>query len=135
MGSYLSRNRAWVYIAFYDEYVGRHINTCAGLSLVCLIPLYLYGIHVNRIGEENSNHFMYNWQYFDKRNRLCHNMIMEHFEVHKENLEDLIVELDKYGPKVFTDIPERKRRSLITVDDLALIDEMSGLNLFLNNFL
>lgn len=78
---------------------------------------------------------MYNWQYFDKRNRLCHNMIMEHFEVHKENLEDLIVELDKYGPKVFTDIPERKRRSLITVDDLALIDEMSGLNLFLNNFL
>jgi exonuclease III len=28
MGTYLTRTRAWVYIAFYDEYVGRHINTC-----------------------------------------------------------------------------------------------------------
>ena len=84
MGSYFTRTRAWVYIAFYDEYVGRHINTCAGLSIVCIIPLYLYGIHVNRISEENCNHFLYNWLYFDKRSRLCHNMVMEHFEVHKE---------------------------------------------------
>lgn len=84
MGSYFSRTRAWVYIAFYDEYVGRHINTCALLSIGCLIPLYLYGIHVNRIGEENANHYYYNWAFFDKRNRLCHNMMMEHFEVHKE---------------------------------------------------
>jgi hypothetical protein len=30
-----------VYVAFYDEYVGRHINTCAGLSLLFTIPLYL----------------------------------------------------------------------------------------------
>ncbi|TNV78374.1 hypothetical protein FGO68_gene11221 [Halteria grandinella] len=41
MGAYTSRNRAWVYVAFYDEYVGRHINTCAGLSLLFTIPLYL----------------------------------------------------------------------------------------------
>ena len=106
MGSYFTRTRAWVYIAFYDEYVGRHINTCAGLSICCIIPLYLYGIHVNRISEENCNHYLYNWQYFDKRNRMCHNMVMEHFEVHKEQLEDLIVDLDKRGPKVFSDIPE-----------------------------
>ena len=126
MGSWTSRTRAWVYVAFYDEYIGRHINTCAGLSLFCLVPLYLYGINVNRYGEENSNHMYYNWSYFDKRNRLCHNMIMEHFEVHKEQLEDLIVELDRYGPKILTDIPEPRNTEDITLDDFALIDELSG---------
>lgn len=135
MGSYLTRTRAWVYIAFYDEYVGRHINTCTLLTISCLAPLYLYGIHVNRLDEENSNHFLYNWQFFDKRNRLCHNMVMEHFEVHKEQLEDLIVDLDKYGPKIFTDIPEPTRVNAITMDDFALIDELSGLTLFLDNIL
>ena len=49
MGSYLTRTRAWVYIAFYDEYVGRHINTCAGASILFFIPAYLYGIHINRL--------------------------------------------------------------------------------------
>ena len=135
MGTYFTRTRAWVYIAFYDEYVGRHIHTCAGLSLFFIVPLYLYGIHVNRISENNCNHFLYNWQYFDKRNRLCHNMIMEHFEVHKEALEDLIVDLDKRGPKVFADIPDATRLDAITLDDFALIDEMSGLNDFLDNFM
>jgi hypothetical protein len=33
-------------------------------------------------------------------------MVMEHFEVHKEALEDLIVDLDKRGPRVFSDIPD-----------------------------
>ena len=135
MGSWLTRNRAWVYIAFYDEYVGRHINTSALATLCCLVPLYLYGIHVNRTAETCANHFLYNWQYFDKRSRLCHNMVMEHFEVHKEHLEDLIVDLEKYGPKIFADIPERREQDIITMDDLALIDEMSGLTLFLDNFL
>ena len=62
-------------------------------------------------------------------------MIMEHFEVHKEQLEDLIIDLDKYGPKIFSDIPESHRVDALTLDDFALIDEMSGLNLFLDNFL
>ena len=53
MGTWFTRTRAWVYIAFYDEYVGRHINTCAGASICFFIPLYLYGIHVNRISDEN----------------------------------------------------------------------------------
>ena len=48
MGSYLSRNRAWVYIAFYDEYVGRHINTSVGSSILFMFPMYLYGIKLNR---------------------------------------------------------------------------------------
>ncbi|CDW91176.1 UNKNOWN [Stylonychia lemnae] len=136
MGSYFTRTRAWWYIAFYDEYVGRHINTSAGLSILLIIPLYLYGIQVNRLGEQNCNHLMYNWQFFDKRNRLCHNMIMEHFEVHKENLEDVLVELDKRGPKVFTELPpEVEDNQPITMDDFALIDEISGLNQFMDNFM
>ena len=39
---------------------------------------------------------MYKWQFWDKRNRLCHNMIMEHFDLHKEQLEDLVVDLVKH---------------------------------------
>lgn len=41
MGTWVSRTRAWCYIAFYDEYVGRHINTSVGGSVIFLIPFYL----------------------------------------------------------------------------------------------
>ncbi len=66
---------------------------------------------------------------------MCHNMIMEHFEVHKELLEDLVLELDKHGPKVFADLPDIEYEVPITMDDFALIDEMSGLNKFLDDFM
>ena len=63
-------------------------------------------------------------------------MCMEHFEVHKEHLEELLVDLDKYGPKVLIDIPEGKRMiDPVTLDDFALIDELSGLNSYLENFM
>ena len=135
MGSWLTRTRAWVYIAFYDEYVGRHINTCAGLSVLFFVPMYLYGIHVNRIVDRNANHMMYHWQYFDKRNRLTHNLIMEHFEVHKEQLEDLVVDLNQRGPIVFEGLKSNigRTKKVPTTNDLALIDEISGLNDFLRN--
>ena len=135
MGSYLTRTRAWCYIAFYDEYVGRHINTAAGLSVLFFIPLYLYGINVNRICEQNANHYLYNWAFFDKRNRLTHNLCMEHFELHKEQLEDLIVDLHTHGPKVFAEVPIKPKRRELTMSDMALIDEMSGLTLYLENFM
>ena len=135
MGSWLTRTRAWVYIAFYDEYVGRHINTCAGLSVLFFIPMYLYGMHVNRIVDRNANHMLYNWHYFDKRNRLTHNLIMEHFEVHKEQLEDLIVDLNDKGPSIFDGLKssEFKSNPAMTMDNFALIDEISGLNNFLRD--
>ena len=47
MGTYFTRTRAWVYIAFYDEYVGRHINTSAGLSILFMIPCYWYDNQLN----------------------------------------------------------------------------------------
>ena len=132
MGSYFTRTRAWVYIAFYDEYVGRHIHTSAGLSILFFMPMYLYGMNVNRITEQNANHMLYQWQYFDKRNRLTHNLIMEHFEVHKENLEDLILELNTKGPVTFEGLEaSQPKRKAVTIDDLGLIDEISGLNSFL----
>ena len=135
MGAWLTRTRAWVYIAFYDEYVGRHINTCAGLSVLFFVPSYLYGMHVNRIVDRNANHMLYNWQYFDKRNRLTHNLIMEHFEVHKEQLEDLIVDLNHNGPAIFDGVKSgiSSIRPELSMDKFALIDEISGLNDFLRN--
>jgi hypothetical protein len=103
--------------------------------LLILLLFYRYGLHVNRLNEETFNHYMYNWQYWDKRNRLCHNMIMEHFEVHKEQLEDLIVDLQKEGPKVLMDLPDKEVNTAMSLDDFALIDEISGLNTFLEGFL
>ena len=82
---------------------------------------------------------MYNWQFWDKRNRLTHNMIMEHFEVHKENLEDLIVDMQKEGPKVFMDLEKagtiKPKDRKMNLNDFALIDEISGLNHFLNAYM
>lgn len=62
---------------------------------------------------------------------------MEHFEVHKEQLEDLIIDVQKFGPKVWADVPDRTRdlEHAITIDDFALIDELSGLNFYLENFM
>ena len=63
-------------------------------------------------------------------------MIMEHFEVHKEQLEDLIVDIQKEGPKVLMDLPATKmERPRMNLDDFALIDEISGLNSFMERFL
>ena len=73
-----------MYIAFYDEYVGRSINTSAGLSMLFFIPNYLYGITLNRLVEQNGANLNYYNSHFEKRLRLTHNLIMEHFEQHVE---------------------------------------------------
>ena len=47
--------------------------------------------------------------------------------------------MDKFGPKVLADLPHpmgfEGRKDIITIDDFALIDELSGLNFFLENFM
>ena len=59
---------------------------------------------------------------------------MEHFEVHKENLEDLIMELNNKGPTIFDGLETKQKKARgITMDDIGLIDEISGLNEFLEN--
>ena len=135
MGSWLTRTRAWVYIAFYDEYVGRHINTSAGLSILFFIPMYLWGLKINRIVEHNANHAYYHMQYFDKRSRLTHNLIMEHFEMHVEKTQDLMIELREKGPATFEGLEVEKKSEGDLVDTFALIDEMSGLTNYLENFM
>jgi hypothetical protein len=64
-------------------------------------------------------------------------MVMEHFEVHKEQLEDLLIDIDKFGNRILADIPEDQKGLIpaITIDDFALIDELSGLTDYLENFL
>ena len=60
---------------------------------------------------------------------------MEHFEMHKEKLEEVVDELDKHGPMIFYNLERIKRPiGTFTKNDLALIDELSGLTEFLNNF-
>lgn len=92
---------------------------------------------MNRLSDENASHKLYNVQFFDKRSRLCHNMCMEHFEMHKEQLEDLLIDVEKFGPRIIVDIPEKSHdyNNAITLDDFALIDELSGLNDYLENFM
>ena len=135
MGSYFTRSRAWVYIAFYDEYAGKHINTSAGLSLLFLMPMYWYGIHLNRVKEINNNMKFYEWSYMDKRNRLTHNLCMEQFEVHTEQLQDLLIEMQTKGAAVFDNLAEvPDNRFEVTEDHLAYIDEVSGFTGFIEDF-
>ena len=131
MGSYFTRSRAWVYIAFYDEYAGKNINLAAGLSLVFFIPMYWYGVHCNRVKELNMNMYYYAWRTVDKRNRLVHNMVMEHFEVHTEKLQDLLVDINKQGSSILENLPkENEDRGVLSINERAMIDEMSGLKDF-----
>ena len=60
---------------------------------------------------------------------------MEHFELHKEDLEDLIIDMHQQGPKVFMDIPVRQKDPIVTINDFALIDELSGLTAYVDKFL
>ena len=132
MGGYLTRNRAWVYIAFYDEYAGKSINMAAGLSMLFVLPAYWYGIHCNRIKEQNMNAMYYNWSHFDKRNRLTHNLIMEHFETHVEDFQDIIVDLHKDGYTALENLEvEMEDRNFLTESELALVDELSGFTNFI----
>ena len=138
MGFYFSRNRAWVHIAFYDEYANTHIGYSAGLACLVMIPCYVYGLYVNRSKEQMAAAMMYSWHFTEKRNRLTHNMIMEHFEIHTEQLQDLIVELKKDGTKAFDGIQESDadfKAMDLNQDDLAWLDDVSGLSGFIEDLI
>lgn len=45
------------------------------------------------------------------------------------------MDMNKFGPKVFAKVPINEATKPFTVNDMALIDEVSGLNRFLDNFM
>ena len=47
----------------------------------------------------------------------------------------MIIDLEKQGPKVLMDIPAKEINPVMNLNDFALIDEISGLNSFMDNFL
>jgi len=65
---------------------------------------------------------------------MTHNMIMEHFEMHTEDLVDLVTEMHHNGPKVLLDVPDKPftTQKPFTIHDCALLDEMSGLTMFVD---
>ena len=103
--------------------------------MLFFIPNYLYGITLNRLVEQNAANLNYYNSHFEKRLRLTHNLIMEHFEQHVEQTQDLIVELTEKGPDVWKGLKPKKHEREVTVNDCALIDEISGLTDFLDNFM
>ena len=54
---------------------------------------------------------------------------MEHFEVHKEHLQDLFLEIQQKGDETFQNLPADEKLN-IDQDHLAYIDELSGLTDF-----
>ena len=63
-------------------------------------------------------------------------MIMEHFDLHKEQLEDVILDLHKEGAKTLNDLPARELILKDVPEDVhALLDEVSGLTAWLDGFM
>ena len=56
-----------------------------------------YGAFINRDLENNFAAKMYQLDYEHRRNRLTHNMIMEHFEQHTEICEDILDDVKNRG--------------------------------------
>lgn len=72
---------------------------------------------------------IYQYETFPQRNRLLHNMIMEQFEMHVEETQDAMLDVMKNGEKAFFKIPPvplKEDLEPISIDELALIDEISG---------
>lgn len=96
-GVNFTRNRAWWHTAIWDEYNQRHQYLMIIPTFALLIPYYWHGTFINRDLEQSYAAKMYQLDYENKRNRLTHNLIMEHFEIHTEQVMDLLDEIKKNG--------------------------------------
>lgn len=97
MGANLTRNRAWWHTAIWDEYGQRQQYLSLFICFFTMIPYYYHGAKINRDLEQNFAAKMYQLDYEQKRNRLTHNLIMEHFETHVEATQDLLDEVQQNG--------------------------------------
>jgi hypothetical protein len=96
-GVNFTRNRAWWHTAIWDEYGQRHQYLCIIPTLVVMWPMYWYGSFINRALEQNWAAKMYQLEYEAKRNRMTHNLIMEHFETHVEKVQMILDDVKENG--------------------------------------
>jgi hypothetical protein len=143
-GVNFTRNRAWWHTVIWDEYGQRHQYLAIFPTMAFMIPLYWYGSFVNRGLEQIYAAKMYQLDYENRRNRLVHNMVMEHFETHVEKVQDLLDEVKKEGfEKAFefeiknptyerinnNPVPE------ITEEYLAELSEYTGLTAAIDDYI
>ena len=135
-GVNFTRNRAWWHTAIWDEYGQRHMYFAMFPTFILMIPMYWYGTFINRDLVHNFASKMYTLEYENRRNRLTHNMIMEHFEMHVEKVQDILDQVKEEGfEKVFDNEIKNPNNELvkenihpqINQEFYAELDEYSGL--------
>jgi len=140
-GVNFTRNRAWWHTAIWDEYGQRHQYLAIFPTILVLMPMYHYGSCINRELEQTFAAKMYLLDYENKRNRLTHDMIMEHFEMHVEKVQDILDEVKEKGFELAFESEiknpdsgklEQKELPIVNEELLAEIDEHSGLTAFVD---
>jgi hypothetical protein len=140
-GVNFTRNRAWWHTAVWDEYGQKHQYLSIFPTMVMMIPMYWYGSFINRDLEQNFAAKMYTLEYENKRSRMTHNMIMEHFELHVEKVQDILDQVKEEGfEKTFEneikyqrkDLPKYNVHPEMNEEFYAEIDEHSGLTDFID---
>lgn len=130
-----TRNRAWYQTVIWDEYALRHAFLTLIPTFTFGFPLYWYGTFINRELEQNFAATMYMMDYENRRNRLTHCMIMEHFEMHVEKVKDLLDNIKQEGfektfdyelKNPFTEFVKEDKPEL-SEELLAEIDEFTGM--------
>ena len=140
-GVNFTRNRAWWHTAIWDEYNQRHQYLMILPTFALLIPYYYHGCFLNRDLEQNFAAKMYQLDYEHRRNRLTHNLIMEHFETHVEQVQDILDEIKHTGfeetfknqiETPFAKFPDEKKGSPLyeewSNDKLAEYNELTTVN-------
>jgi hypothetical protein len=139
-GVNFTRNRAWWHTAIWDEYGQRHQYIAIFPTFFALIPMYHYGSCINRQLEQTFAAKMYLLDYENKRNRLTHDMIMEHFEMHVEKMQDILDDVKNRGFELAFEEEIKNPESGKVIDDfiypnedmLAEVDEKTGLTAFVD---
>lgn len=140
-GVNFTRNRAWWHTAIWDEYGQKHMYFAFIPTFIMMVPAYWYGSFLNRDLEQNFAAKMYTLEYESRRNRLTHNMIMEHFETHVEQVQDILDKVKEEGfEKTFEHELKNPEKEFVKEDKfpqesdeiIAEIDEYSGLTSFID---
>ncbi|OMJ72562.1 hypothetical protein SteCoe_18706 [Stentor coeruleus] len=83
------RSRFWFINLLLDEYVSRDAMAILGATLIMHVPMYFWGMFVNRETEIYHSHINYQNEYAPRRNRLAHSLIFEEFEMQVEQWKGL----------------------------------------------